>query len=443
MPKLSYPTVPALLTLLLLPLSLQAAPVFDEFFHQQRIPMLLIEPESGQIVTANPAASQFYGYPKEALQQRQIQQLNTLTEQQVAEEMERALREGRNHFIFRHRLADGEIRTVEVYSSPYSFAEQPLLLSIIVDITPGRSLDQQMWHYQERLEEMVDAQVAEIEKANQRQQLMMYAALLAQAGLIVVLIFALLYRRRLHQLRGRMVGQLQQHNAELRRLGEVMAHHFQEPSRRLSSFAQRLSKQPLDSAQAQQELGFIVEQARRLSLLIRDIERYLALDHLQQQAAPCDSQQAASKAVEQCALQAQVDIDAPLPWVYFPPRQLRELFVALLDNAARYHDPQRALAIRIHAKRQGERIHFAVCDNGPGIAADYRQKVFELFARLQGNRPQDTGTGVGLALLHKSVSLFDGKAYIEDGPQGGICVCFDLPATLQTATDLELSGPSG
>ncbi len=75
-----------------------------------------------------------------------------------------AQREGRNHFFFRHRLANGEIRSVEVHSRPYRFNGEDLLFSIVNDITPGRHEAQDLWHYQQQLEAMVDAQVSELER---------------------------------------------------------------------------------------------------------------------------------------------------------------------------------------------------------------------------------------------------------------------------------------
>ncbi len=86
----------------------------------------------------------------------------------MAEERALAEREGRNHFVFQHRLANGDIRTVEVYSHPFDFAGQPRLLSIIHDISAGRDREQGIWHYQKRLEELVEERTAEIRAADRR-----------------------------------------------------------------------------------------------------------------------------------------------------------------------------------------------------------------------------------------------------------------------------------
>jgi PAS domain S-box-containing protein len=156
----------ALCALWLWPLAAQATD-FRPIFESHSAVMLLIEPETGRIVDANPAAVAFYGYTRDTLQRMQIQQINTLSEEQVAQERALANQEGRNYFIFRHRQSNGDIRTVEIYSSPFEFGTQRLLLSLVHDITPGRNLENGLWNYQQRLEEMVDQRTAQLQARNQ------------------------------------------------------------------------------------------------------------------------------------------------------------------------------------------------------------------------------------------------------------------------------------
>ncbi len=97
--------------------------------------MLLIEPETGDILDANQAAVGFYGYPKSKLCSMSIQEINTLPPEQVKAERQKAFQEARNHFVFPHRLASGQERIVEVHSSPIRLGEKRVLFSIIHDIT--------------------------------------------------------------------------------------------------------------------------------------------------------------------------------------------------------------------------------------------------------------------------------------------------------------------
>ncbi len=105
------------------------------FFEDHYAPMLLVDPADGAIVGANPAATRYYGWPREELGAKRIQELNTLPPEAVQAEMAAAAAEVRNHFRFRHRRADGSVRDVEVYSGPARLGGRRLLCSLVVDVT--------------------------------------------------------------------------------------------------------------------------------------------------------------------------------------------------------------------------------------------------------------------------------------------------------------------
>jgi PAS domain S-box-containing protein len=408
-----------------------AKPDFDRIFNEVNVIMLLIEPASGRIVDANPAAAHFYGHSREKLRTMSIQQINTFTPEQVAAERALAESQGRNYFIFRHRLANEQIRNVEVYSHPLEFSGKKLLFSLVNDITPGRHQAQDLTHYQQKLEEMVDIQVREIERGRHLQVVSLAVGLLIQAGVIAWLVISIQRQRRLEHDRETLLQTLQERNHELARLGEVMAHHFQEPARRLVSFSQRLQGKlaltvDKDSWQA---LEFIDQQARRLSELVRDAQRYLALDHTKVGAGEtADSAAVLRQSIADAGPQtwgAEIAVIEPLPRVQLAEKLLHEVFVILLDNALRYRHPERRLRIRVEANVLDGRVLFRFADNGSGIAPEYRAQVFDLFTRLVPNNIP--GTGMGLALVRKIVLQTGGCVAVNDGIDGGTCIAFDLP----------------
>lgn len=117
---------------------------YRSIFTESLAPMLLIDPESGEIVDANAAASKYYGYPHSTLTGLQIAEINTLDRDEVFAEMERARAETRNLFLFQHRLATGEVRDVEVYSGAITVGGRPLLHSIVHDITERRDAERKI-----------------------------------------------------------------------------------------------------------------------------------------------------------------------------------------------------------------------------------------------------------------------------------------------------------
>jgi diguanylate cyclase (GGDEF)-like protein/PAS domain S-box-containing protein len=117
---------------------------FRQMFELNDAVMLLIDPGSGAIVDANAAASRFYGYAVECMRTMTINEINSLPPEKIAEERARSLRQERNYFVFPHRLANGEIRTVEVHSSPIRVGDDTLLFSIIHDITRQHQAEQEL-----------------------------------------------------------------------------------------------------------------------------------------------------------------------------------------------------------------------------------------------------------------------------------------------------------
>jgi PAS domain S-box-containing protein len=125
---------------------------FRLFFEQSNAVMLLIEPDSGTIVDVNPAGAQFYGYPRKTMSGMNIADINNLTPDGILLERKRVIEGERNYFVFPHRLANGEMRTVEVYSNPITTKEgRKLLFSICHDVTERKKLEEK----QKRLEAQV------------------------------------------------------------------------------------------------------------------------------------------------------------------------------------------------------------------------------------------------------------------------------------------------
>jgi len=108
---------------------------FRELFDSNKSVQLILDPADGRILEANNAAVAFYGYSREQLRGMNIFDINTLSREEIQAEMELAALEERDHFLFKHRLANGEIRDVEVHSGPLYWKEQQVLYSIIHDVS--------------------------------------------------------------------------------------------------------------------------------------------------------------------------------------------------------------------------------------------------------------------------------------------------------------------
>lgn len=123
---------------------------FQGFFDDNTLVMLLVEPESGQIIAANPAAARFYGYPVERLSRLRISDINTADPAHTRAARMRAVRKEANAFEFQHRRSDGELRDVEVFATPVRDGPRTLLLSIIHDSTARKQAERALQASEER-----------------------------------------------------------------------------------------------------------------------------------------------------------------------------------------------------------------------------------------------------------------------------------------------------
>jgi PAS domain S-box-containing protein len=129
---------------------------FGSLFEGHRATMLLLDPVSGAILDVNEAAVEFYGFSKAELCTMNISQINLLPAEQIAEARLRIAERKASSFIFPHRLRSGEIRTVEVYSSPIELGGRMVLFSIIHDITERKRAVDELAQTNEYLENIFE-----------------------------------------------------------------------------------------------------------------------------------------------------------------------------------------------------------------------------------------------------------------------------------------------
>lgn len=115
-------------------------------FNQHGAVMLLLDPETGVIVGANQAAADYYGYSKEQLLSMHMNEINTMSAEAISGEIKAAKEEKRSYYLFKHRLANGEIRTVEVFSYPVENGGRSTQFLIVYDVTDKVLLEQKTKH---------------------------------------------------------------------------------------------------------------------------------------------------------------------------------------------------------------------------------------------------------------------------------------------------------
>jgi light-regulated signal transduction histidine kinase (bacteriophytochrome) len=200
------------------------------------------------------------------------------------------------------------------------------------------------------------------------------------------------------------------------------------------TFVQHLQSQLVDVASSNDDImtsfNFIEQSALRQRALVRDIQRYLAVIKPVATMESVSVRTTLAKVLRHHAIQihkTQAHIHfTNLPRVHLDPPRLYDIFNILLDNALHYHHPERTLRIQISGESKSGRVYYRIADNGIGIPADCRERVFWVFERLQINGNPES-TGIGLAIVQRIVKSCHGTVRLEETPNGGTAVLFDLP----------------
>ena len=155
---------------------------FRNLIQHNNAVILQIDPSSGQILDANEAATKFYGWSGEALCSMSIQDINQLPADKVAAEFKAAAAELRNYFVFPHRLASGEVRTVEVHSTPIQQRGNRVLVSIIHDITERVRNEEKIAQLLQEQRAILDSHIVGIVKLRHRRFIWANAAFAKMLG---------------------------------------------------------------------------------------------------------------------------------------------------------------------------------------------------------------------------------------------------------------------
>ena len=212
----------------------------------------------------------------------------------------------------------------------------------------------------------------------------------------------------------------------------AVSHDLRTPLSSIKAAATSLLQQDVDwTPQATRELlTAIDEETDRLNTLVGNL---LDMSRLQSGALQLAIRDVGLEEVVPAAIKGlgergsavDVSVDETLPRVHADAALLERAVANVVDNAVAWSPPGKA--VRVEAGAIAGRVDLRVVDQGPGIPADQRERVFLPFQRL-GDQSNGTGTGLGLAVARGFVEAMGGEIAVEDTPGGGLTMVVSLDA---------------
>ena len=356
--------------------------------------MVMID-KSGQISLVNRQTERLFGYTGNELLRQRIELLMPIRERHqhqahinrysaspaILDSSERAMGAGRELY---GRRKDGSEFPIEIGLTPILTDEGIMVLGAVVDITARKLVEEERRQFNERLEQQVAQRTAQLETANKELDDFAYAAS--------------------HDLKAplRVID-----NAS-KWLEEDLAPHLNDETiehmRLLRGRVARLEKlldDLLQFSRVGRETGAV--EIMSGSELIDDVFAMLSLPD-----------------------GFEVNVDPAFAAIRVARLPLQQILMNLISNAIKHHD-KAAGRIEVAAADLGSHHAFAVRDDGPGIPAQFHEKIFKMFQTLRP-RDQVEGSGMGLAIVRKQVELSGGSLSLESAEGKGSTFHFTLPA---------------
>lgn len=224
--------------------------------------------------------------------------------------------------------------------------------------------------------------------------------------------------------------QLEISNNELLQFAHVASHDLREPLRMVTSYVTLLKRSLKDKLGKDENefMDFITQGTQTMHNLISDLLTLSEINFVRTRDLVDLNKTLTIVCSNLSTLiqEKQVEITYPvLPQVTADETQMIQLFQNLVANAIKYNVQEKP-RIKIDYLTTGKKYQFVVSDNGIGIAAEFREKIFMIFQRLH-SRDEFSGTGIGLAICKKIVEQSGGKIWVEKNESGGSNFIFTMP----------------
>lgn len=245
-------------------------------------------------------------------------------------------------------------------------------------------------------------------------------------------------RKRVEAEREDLVDRLRASNQELEQFAYIASHDLRAPLRALSILPKwikrDLQKADCMTPDIEEHLADMKTQVDRMDKLLADLLDYSRVGRAGDSIAEIDPREVVESVRQllQPPESFEVMVEGRLPIVQTIPTEFELVTRNLIANAIKHHDRNHGRVV-VRGGFDDGAIYFEVSDDGPGIAPDYHERIFEMFSTLR-SRDEVEGSGMGLALIKKIVERWEGRITVFSDPdERGTTFRFTMPSAIESA----------
>ena len=235
----------------------------------------------------------------------------------------------------------------------------------------------------------------------------------------------------------RLTEQLEQSNRDLDQFAYVASHDLKAPLRGIANLTEWIEEDLGDrvTGESANHMELLKGRVNRMEALIDGILAYSRAGRVRDKVERVDIGALLQETIEMLAPPPtmSVTVVTDMPTLEAERTPLQQVFMNLIGNAIKYSAREDA-TIRVAASPDGDsHFRFSISDNGPGIAPQYHERIWEIFQML-APRDKVEGTGIGLSVVRKLVDTRGGRAWLDSAPGRGTTVHFTWPIRPRTSS---------
>ena len=234
----------------------------------------------------------------------------------------------------------------------------------------------------------------------------------------------------------RLTHELERSNRELDQFAYVASHDLKAPLRGIANLTQWIEEDLGDrvTGDSREHMELLKGRVHRMEALIEGILSYSRAGRVREKPERIDVGKLLAESVELLSPPPETEIIVAdgMPTIETERVPLQQVFLNLIGNAIKYNQRPGA-RVEITAQPVGGWYRFSIADNGPGIAPQYQEKIWQIFQTLAA-RDKVEGTGIGLSVVRKIVEARGGRTWLESEVGRGSTFHFTWPQQPESAS---------